>query len=337
MNSITGSIARLAFSAACVLPLSAFAQGKGETVRLQDYPGVGNMLVRVAISKGYCEKYGIKCALQMIPNGPLGAQAVLAKSIEGGLFGVEVMSAAAAKGASMKMVVGGAVTNVATLIVRTDAVGPNADKPFPAFMSDLKGKKISVPARGSAMEMTAVFMLRKAGMKEDDVTFVATGAPNTTYAALVSKQVDAAVTFEPAGTLCEVLKTCKVLYRASDSRLPAELYATNGAQNGLVFRDDYISQNPHVIEALTSAIKDAESFIQNPANFEEAVKIALGYFKFDLPNGDALMAATLKTSLPTYKASLSRPAAKAVVEFLLAVKLIDAPIDIERLIHAKAP
>ena len=45
----------------------ALAQGKGESVKFQDYPGIGNMLVRVAISKGYCEKAGIKCELQMIP------------------------------------------------------------------------------------------------------------------------------------------------------------------------------------------------------------------------------------------------------------------------------
>ena len=31
---------------------TAMAQGKGETVRFQDYPGTGNMLARIAISKG---------------------------------------------------------------------------------------------------------------------------------------------------------------------------------------------------------------------------------------------------------------------------------------------
>lgn len=64
---------------ACIPRAAGFAQGKGETVKFQDYPGSGNMPFRVAASKGYYEKAGIKCQLQMIPSGPLGAQALLAK------------------------------------------------------------------------------------------------------------------------------------------------------------------------------------------------------------------------------------------------------------------
>ena len=82
-------------------------QGKGESVKFQDYPGIGNMLVRVAISKGYCDKYGIKCAVQPIPSGPLGAQAMLAKSIDSALIPAEIMVGAISKGAKMKMVVAG--------------------------------------------------------------------------------------------------------------------------------------------------------------------------------------------------------------------------------------
>ena len=85
-----------------LLASTAMAQGKGESVKFQDYPGTGNMLARVAISKGYCEKYGIKCTLQRIPTGPLGAQALLAKSIDAGLFPAEVMTPAIANGAKTR-------------------------------------------------------------------------------------------------------------------------------------------------------------------------------------------------------------------------------------------
>lgn len=44
----------------------ALAQGKGETVKLQDYPGLGNILYRIAATKGYCDSHGIKCQLQVI-------------------------------------------------------------------------------------------------------------------------------------------------------------------------------------------------------------------------------------------------------------------------------
>ncbi len=52
------------------------AQGKGETFRIQDYPGVGNIPIRVAIAKGVRDNRGINVQLQMIPSGPPGAQAL---------------------------------------------------------------------------------------------------------------------------------------------------------------------------------------------------------------------------------------------------------------------
>ena len=74
-------------------------------------------------------------------------------------------------------------------------------------------------------------------------TFVAVGAPNTAYGALISKQVDANMTFEPSGALCEVLKTCRVLYRAALSEKPAELFAVNGAASNLVVTNETIEKN----------------------------------------------------------------------------------------------
>ena len=35
----------------------------GETVRIEDYPGIGNVLFRIAAAKGYDEKHGLVCTL----------------------------------------------------------------------------------------------------------------------------------------------------------------------------------------------------------------------------------------------------------------------------------
>ncbi len=321
---------------ACI-PRAGFAQGKGETVKFQDYPGSGNMLIRVAASKGYCEKAGIKCQLQMIPSGPLGAQALLAKSIDIGFFPPETQILAINKGAKLKALFSGATQNIFLIAIRPDLVAPNAEKGYPAFMADLKGKRIGVPARGSAGEITFSFLLHKAGMKPEDVSYVAVGAPNTSYGALTSKQIDATINFEPSGVLCEVLKTCKVVWRGSASEQPAETYAANGASSNNIARQEYIDQNPHVVQAIIKVVLEAEAFLQNPANFDEVVKIALSYFKFDLPNGEALMAATMRQALPAYKAPISRQAAKAIADYLYATKQIEAPFDSRLLIYEKAP
>jgi len=317
----------------------AMAQGKGETVKFQDYPGIGNMLVRVAISKGYCDKYGIKCVAQSIPSGPLGAQAMLAKSIDSALIPAEIMVGAINKGAKMKMVVGGAVSNVSALIGGNHVPQPNADKGWPAFMQDLKGRKIGVTARGSLMETTTTWMLLKAGMKAEDVTFVAVGGPNTAYGALVSKQVDAIMMFEPAGSMCAVLGTCRVIWRGATEKQPAEQYALNGGGNGLVFTQEYIDRNPQVIEAVIKAIRDAEAFINNPASFDEVVKIAESYFKFEMPKGDEVLRASLRIAndANTYRAAINRNAIKAGLDFLVETKQIEKAPPVSEFVFDKAP
>jgi NitT/TauT family transport system substrate-binding protein len=331
--------AGLGIALSLALGTGAWAQGKGEAVKFQDYPGIGNMLVRVAISKGYCDKYGIKCALQPIPSGPLGAQAVLAKSIDAGLFPAEVMVGAVAKGAKMKMVVGGATANVAILIAGNHMETPNGKKGWPAFMQDFRGKKIGVTARGAFVEQIATWMLLKAGLKAEDAIFVAVGGPNTAYGALVSKQVDAIMMFEPAGAMCGVLGTCKVIWRGAEDKQPAELYALNGGGSGQVFTQDYIDRNPHVIEAVVKAVKDADAFINNPANFEEVVKIAGSFFKFEMPKGDEVLREALRraTVSKTYSAAINRNAVKAGLDFMVETRQIEKAPPVTEFVHDKAP
>lgn len=340
---MTSRFAKLTFATAALIgalgTLPVLAQGKGESVKFQDYPGTGNMLMRVAISKGYCEKAGIKCELQTIAAAPLAAQAMMAKSIDSFFGPTVVMNAAIQKGAKMKMVVGGAVANVWILLGGNHMASPNIGKGFPAFMQDFKGKKIGVTARGAASEIFTAWMLVKAGMKADDVTYVAVGGPNTAYGALVSKQVDASMMFEPAGAMCDVLKTCKRVWTGSTDPQPAELFAMNGGGNGLVFTQEYIDKYPHVIAAVITAAKEAELFINNPANFDEVLKIGQQYFKFDMPKGDEVLASVLRGAVQTgaYRASINRKAIQAELDLLLAVKMIDKMPAIADLIYDKAP
>lgn len=331
-----------AFTAASLCLFAApgvWAQGKGETVKFHDYPGTGNMLARIAINKGFCEKAGIKCELQMIPSAPLAAQAMMAKSIDSFFGPTVVMNGAIQKGAKMKMVVGGAVVNTMILIGGNHLETPNAAKGYPAFLQDFKGKKIGITARGAATEQYTTWMLLKADMKADDVTYVAVGAPNTAYGALISKQVDGLMMFEPAGAMCDVLKTCKRIWTGSTDPQPAELFATNGGGSGMVFTQEYIDKNPHVIDAVIKAFKEADAFINNPANFDEAFKIGLTYFKFDMPKGDEILSQVLRAAITSkaYVAPISRKAIQAELDLLMAVKMIDKMPLVSDLIYDKAP
>ena len=130
--------------------VDALAQGESKTIKIQDVPGVGNMLFRVAISKGYCERHGIKCELSTIPNAPLGAQALLAKNIDVATLAPEVQMSAMIEGAKIRAVAGALSLVPASLVIRNELPAPNAGKGYPVFMQDLIGKKIGVPVRGGA-------------------------------------------------------------------------------------------------------------------------------------------------------------------------------------------
>lgn len=341
MHATLKTLAGAALSALVALAApAAMAQGKGETVKFQDYPGLGNTMIRVAIAKGYCTKNGITCQLQTIPTSPLGVQAMMAKSIDSALAPVDAVNAAVLRGSKMKMVGGGQVNSIMLLAFGNHIDSPNAGRGWPHFMQDLKGKKIGIPARGSAIEIISSWMMEQAGMDPTkDVTFVAVGGVPTAYGALQSKQIDAVLSYDPLGTICDLAKTCKVAWRADSAPEPAAIRATNGGVVNQVFMQDYIDKNPHVIEAVIATLKEAEAFVNNPANFDEALAITQTHFKLAMPQGDAILAANLKHYIATknFRAAIDRKAVQASLDLSLATKAIDKVASVSDIVLDRAP
>lgn len=108
---------------------------------------------------------------------------------------------------------------------------------------------------------------------------------------------------------------------------------------GMVFTQEYIDKNPHVIEGVIKPFKEADAFINNPANFDENLKIALNYFKFDMPKGDEILSQVLRSAMSSkaYTAPINRKAIQAELDLLMAVKMIDKMPLISELIYDKAP
>lgn len=322
---------------ALCLGVQGFASA--QTVKFMDIPGPGNLLARVAISKGYCKQNGLECQLQVIPAAPLGVQAMMAGTIDSAIAPVDVMIGAVKNGTAMKMVVGGLASNLLVLVQRNDVVAPNAGKPFPQFVQDLKGKKIGVIARGSSTETGMRYLFAKAGLNPDDATYVAVGGAVTAYNALQSKQIDAAMIVEPVGSICDVSKTCRVLWRGASDKEPSALFGLNGGNIGMVFLQKTINDKPDMIAAVIRSMREADAFINNPANFEEVVKIATSYFKFELADGDAIMRANLRQFIKdrTYSAAIDRKAIAAGLAYLKDTKFDVGTTGVADLVYDKAP
>jgi NitT/TauT family transport system substrate-binding protein len=336
-SSIDRLCVALALSAGLALPLAARAGDP--IVRFQDYPGHGNLLIRVARSKGWCKAAGIDCELRTIPAAPLGLQALIGGSIDVAQTPIEVVAAAVQRGARLRTVVGSAVSNIFQVDVSSKLALAHEAQGYPAEMQDLKGLKVGVVSRGSATESFFSFLMQQAGLKADDVTYVAVGAPNTAFAALRAGQVDAIVSWEPSGTMCELSKLCKVLYRGATASQPALLKAMYGAGTGLVMRADEIAAHPEIARAVVKVSQQAAAFVDDPANEAEVLRISAEYFKFDMPQGDLIARRTLELGLQTatFKTMVRRSAVQATLDYLKDTKQLAALPAVGELVWDGAP
>lgn len=331
---------RLAATLACGLAIAATATparaqpapGKGETLRFQDYPGPGNVLVRAAIAKGFCTKQNVKCELRPFNNGPLGAQAFMAGDVDVAYMPTEIALQLLTKGADVKAVAGGVSHSPFFLVVSAALDAPNAGKGYPAAMSDLKGRKIGVPARGAAAELQLVELLKGAGMSESDVTMIALGGPATAFPALAAKQVDALMMFSPVDGFCDVLKACRVVVDLRKAEGPKSLDDTHGASSPYFVKGEWANRNPHLVQAVRALLRDAEAFVKDPANVKEVNDVTESYFKIDHPQGRAILESTMRQSIPTLSTTLKPAAMQAIADYLVATRQLPAAVDASRLL-----
>jgi ABC-type nitrate/sulfonate/bicarbonate transport system substrate-binding protein len=230
--------------------------------------------------------------------------------------------------------------NVLSVSVRNDVPLPNKSNGYPAIMKDFKGLKVGETSRGAG-EALFNLMLREAGMQPSDVTYVAVGGPATAYAALaVGKQIDAAIMFQPLTQLCQFNKTCATVIEMTAGEGPDAVRAMNGTQVPFVMRREMVDGNQALVQAFYAAMRDAAAWFNDPANFEELVKIYTPLISFgELPGADELRRSWIKSVIPAYSKDLSvkRSSVKAIIDFYTEAKEIDKPVDPAKVVWDKAP
>jgi NitT/TauT family transport system substrate-binding protein len=307
-----------------LLPCGAQAQApraNGETLNIQNYAGTtGNMHAVVARAKGLCDKYNFKCELKALNSGVLGLQALVGKTVDVSQTGTLLTAQTVAAGGDVVIVGTSLPDNVLSVSVRNDVPLPNKGKGYPAIMKDFKGLKVGETARGAG-EALFNHMLHEAGMQPGDVTYVAVGGPATAYAALaIGKQIDAVIMFQPLTQLCEFNKTCATV--------------------PFVMRREMADGNQALVQAFYAAMRDAAAWFNDPANFEELVKIYTPLISFgDLPGADELRRSWIKSVIPAYSKDLSvkRSSVKAIIDFYTEAKELDKPVDPAKVVWDKAP
>lgn len=323
LSKLFGAALLLAGAFSAHAAVAQQASEKGETVRIQVYPGGVALIPYVAAEKGFCQKYGITCELVTIPSSVVGLQALLSKGIDVATPAVEAFLQLAAQGSPVRTL-GNVYRGSAFMLVLGGEQKESSPTEHRDIIRGLKGKKIGVTTLGSGPDYALRTYLKDAGMSVDDVTIVAVGAPDTAYPAVAHRQVDAAMTFPPMAAFCDVLKTCNVVFWVRD-KSPEVMKGFGKVMIPATIRKDYSPKN---VNALRKAFKDAEVFLQSKDNIDEVRKIQEKYVKFDHPKADELRHKVLENILPAqYFDQMEAKGLKAAIDYMVSTDQLKKSFD----------
>lgn len=288
------------------------ASADGQTIRLQVYQGaIINLMQWVMVERGFCAAHNMKCELLAVPSAPLGIQAAVAGSLDVVISSADVVVQAAAGGAPVQFVAGLLPNSPFALSMRPGTAQTTAS--YPENVRAIKGLKIGVTARGAGPEVQVRLLLADAGMDADkDVVFVAVGPPASQYAAMVAKQVDGVMGFEPMPTICEQSPICTNLVDLRKGQGSA--IGRGGSGVTYMTSKAFAQKNPKLLDAFRQASAEAIEWASKPENLAEVMAIAKRNFKLgDLPDADAVTERLVKNQVSSYHWQLNRDGIKAYV------------------------
>jgi len=187
--AVTGS--GLTTSAAKTTAASAAPQSNGQlkTLNVGYLPNNGATLIFVAKEEGFFTGQGIDAQLSSFPNGAEGTNAIIAKKIDVGGFGLTPLIFIA-KGAN-ETIIGGQMGEGAAVFTTPDKVSEFKN------LTDFKGKTVAV-VRLSTGDVHFRGALQNAGLNlTKDLTIQELATPTAVIEALKSGKVDAGVIWTP--------------------------------------------------------------------------------------------------------------------------------------------
>ncbi len=334
-------ISRLAFGFLLALPFGMVpAQAAEPVVRIAEYPGsIVELVPWVMVEKGFCKKNGIDCQPVFLTNGPLTLQAAAAGSVDFIYTSLDLTMEADAKGADLQVVGVGERNGAYVLVMRSDLAQPHHADGYPKNMLDLKGRTVGVAARGSATELFVDALLKGAGMRSDDVSFVGVGAPNTAYAAIDAKQVDAVMSWAPVPELCDVVKKCDIMVDLRNGREgPADIRALNGGFGVWQARREYIEKHGKEVRAFSRALVEATNWVKDPKNLPAVMALSKGHLKLaDIPGKDQLLKEMVNDEVAQFGTHFDRGVVKGFNDFLIKNDRLKKPFSVNSIVWPGTP
>lgn len=227
-------------------------------VRIGFNTWVGFGPLYIAQEKGFFLERGLNVDLQRIEGTGDRRAAMIAGRLEGMASTLDDLIISAAQGVEAKMVLGLDESAGADGILTSEDI---------TDVSQFKGKSIAVQP-GFVNHFFLLYILDDNGLTSKDVE-IRPMEPDKASAAFVARDVDIAVTWEPH------------LSQVRENRPDGKTFLTTSDYPGLivdilVFRNDFIEENPEAVAAFVDAWYEALDFIEtNPDEAHEIIGRAM--------------------------------------------------------------
>ncbi len=333
--------AALAAARADELPVTDKVPASTTKIRVMTYNGAYTSLpVHIAKDLGLYAKYNLDAELVVVNSGPAGVAALLGGSLDFIEPPTDQIIENQIKGTDLKIVVGNEVKNFFNLIVSNKVKLPAAGSGYQDVVRALKGQRIGVNALGASTHLMMNALLKGAGLKPDDVTYVAVGSTNTALASWQANRIDADMSFTPFPEIIAALGTGHSAVDLSNGQGPAVLQKLGGAFEGFSAKASYIREHPDVVNAFIKAHVEAMKWIKDPANRAKLIEEVGKYVNTSIIPEDK-RSQTVGLMIDNYNRffgyTVDRGAIGAWNEYLMENKLIPHPVKAEDVIYAGAP
>lgn len=309
--SAAASTAAASESASASTAASAAASGAGVVIRYGYQPGHAQIVV--AQQQGLLDKEfgkdGIKFELSKFASGPALISAITGGSLDFGQVGDQPAIQAKANNVDIKAIGVYSTTDKANALIASKTSGITK-------IADLKGKKVGVTIGSTGQQLLYIY-LKSVGLTTADIQQVNL-QPGDIVSALVSGNIDAAVTWEPYVTLS--------IAKAGAAQI-ADGTGYKKEVDVIVGTSKFLQANPDVTVRLLRVLDQAQQWIAG--NRDQALAIVAKDAGLD---ASALAPAYNKVSLDIRLTDEDIQSVKATEAFLKENNIIRTDVDVNSLI-----
>ncbi len=323
-------LAGLALSAAAsFLPASSTAQTSpptGAPIPFKVSILKGNALSYVPIvaqKTGIWARHGLAVEFVNVATGPAFISSVQSGSADGGVSAFTLAVPAHQRGGKRLVAIAGDVGIASYTIAVRPGIEDKVKGDWRQVAQALKGTRFGVPAVGGEVSYVFQGLMQAAGVDPaKDLTVVQAGPINAAMASLRRGDIDAYIGSVYAQVLgLQEMGLAKVVLDLNKAD-PFKVWTHTQFFVG----EDLIKQRPDAVRRARAALRETHAWIQDPKNFDQALKIANEIFPVSAP--------AMKDMIGRFRYELDRKPVEANLAFFEKAGIYKGPVRFEDFVLA---